>query len=258
MQGPASIVRRALLTLLVSAAMSYAALAAESLPDLVARIRPAIVGVGLHSALGAPRFQLGATGFVVGDGRTVVTNSHVVSGAQAHKEKTRLVVFVGRGRNPSVRGATVLHDDREHDLAVLRIDGDPVPALALGADTHAREGTEVVFSGFPIGGVLGLYPVTHRGIVSSVVPLAIPQGTTQGLTAAQIKRLQKPYDIYQLDATAYPGNSGSPVVDRDSGLVIGIVNSVLTKQGRESVLKDPSAITYAIPVRHLRALLGSP
>jgi len=229
--------------------------AAASLADLVDRVRPAVVGVGLADPLGAPRYQLGATGFAIGDGHTIVTNSHVVAGVAKHSDKAQLVVFVGRGRRPSVRPAVVLHDDPTHDLAVLRIPGDPVPTLPLAAGGHLREGTEIIFTGFPIGGVLGLYPVTHRGIVSSIVPLAIPQPSSANLTAAQIKRLQQPFDIYQLDATAYPGNSGSPLVDRDSGQVVGIVNSVLAKQGRESVLKDPSAITYAIPVQFLHDLL---
>ncbi len=235
-----------------------AALAAN-LPDLIEQVRPAIVGVGTHDPLGAPRFQLGATGFVVGDGRTVVTNSHVVEVVdKTEGRKLGLVVFVGRGKSPSVRKASILRRDPEHDLAVLRIDGAPVPALRLAPATKAREGTSVIFSGFPIGSVLGLYPVTHRGIVSAVVPIAIPQLTARGLTATQIRRLQEPYEVYQLDATAYPGNSGSPVIDQDTGLVIGVVNSVLVKESREAVLKDPSAITYAIPVAFLHPLLGQP
>jgi len=229
--------------------------AAPRLADLVDRVRPAVVGVGLANPLGAPRYQLGATGFAIGDGHTIVTNSHVVAGVAKQGDKAKLVVFVGRGPRPSVRPAIVLHDDPTHDLAVLRIPGDPVPALTLADGTPVREGTEIVFTGFPIGAVLGLYPVTHRGIVSSIVPIAIPQPSAANLTAAQIKRLQQPFDMYQLDATAYPGNSGSPLVDQDSGQVIGVLNSVLAKQGRESVLKDPSAITYAIPVRFLHELL---
>jgi len=236
--------------------VSGPAFAASTLADLIERVRPAVVGIGLSDPLGAPRYQLGATGFAIGDGRTVVTNSHVVAGVAKQSDKAQLVVFVGRGRKPSVRPAVVLHDDPTHDLAILRIQGDPVPTLPLGSAAHVREGTEILFTGFPIGGVLGLYPVSHRGIVSSIVPLAIPQSTARNLTAAQIKRLQQPFEIYQLDATAYPGNSGSPLIDRASGQVVGIVNSVLAKQGRENVLKDPSAITYAIPVRFLHELLA--
>lgn len=244
--------------LLLALACLPALARAAALPDLIDAVRPSIVGVGTHDPLGAPRFTLGATGFVVGDGLTVVTNAHVIEPVQKKEGKLQLVVFVGRGKTPSVRGAKVLKNDPEHDLAVLRIEGEPVKALPLAPATQVREGTEVMFTGFPIGSVLGLYPVTHRGIVSSIVPIAIPLGTTQGLTAEKIRRLRDPYEIYQLDATAYPGNSGSPVVEQGSGQVIGVVNSVLVKQTRENVLKDPSAITYAIPVRFLHPLLAQP
>lgn len=241
---------------LLMACIQPAAIAA-SLPDLVERIRPGVVGVGSHRPLGAPQNLLGGTGFVVGDGLTVVTNAHVADRKWDTAQNERLVVFVGRGQDASVRPATLLKSDRRHDVAVLRIEGPPVPTLRLGTDEFAREGQSIAFTGFPIGSVLGLYPATHVGIVAAIVPLAIPQTQARSLSAAQIKRLRDPYDVYQLDATAYPGNSGSPLYDATSGEVIGIISSVLVKDAKENVLKDPSAITYAIPVRHLHQLLRS-
>ena len=61
--------------------------------------------------------------------------------------------------------------------------------------------------------------------------------------------------MFQLDATAYPGNSGSPVYDPDTGDVIGVVNMVLVKSTKESVLTQPSGITYAIPSAHVLDVL---
>jgi S1-C subfamily serine protease len=61
--------------------------------------------------------------------------------------------------------------------------------------------------------------------------------------------------VFQLDATAYPGNSGSPIYDPETGEVIGIVNMVLVKGTKEAALSSPTGITYAIPSRHLKALL---
>jgi S1-C subfamily serine protease len=61
--------------------------------------------------------------------------------------------------------------------------------------------------------------------------------------------------VLQLDATAYPGNSGSPLYNPDNGQVVGIVSSVFVKSSKENVLKDPSGITYAVPIRFARALL---
>lgn len=61
--------------------------------------------------------------------------------------------------------------------------------------------------------------------------------------------------MFQLDAIAYPGSSGSPVYDPDSGKVIGIVNSALVKGTKEAALAHPSGITYAIPADKLRQLM---
>lgn len=52
-------------------------------------------------------------------------------------------------------------------------------------------------------------------------------------------------------------NSGSPVYDLESGEVLGIINMVLVKAGKESVLAQPSGISYAIPVSHLVDMIAA-
>ena len=131
----------------------------------------------------------------------------------------------------------------------------PLPALSLADGDGVREGTEIAFTGFPIGMALGLYPVTHRGIVSAISPMAPPQLGSRVLTAKMIRAMRDPYDVLQLDATAYPGNSGSPVYDQASGRVLGVINSVLIKETKEAVIEKPSGISYAIPVRFIHELL---
>ncbi|MCK5189814.1 MAG: trypsin-like peptidase domain-containing protein, partial [Methylococcales bacterium] len=118
-----------------------------------------------------------------------------------------------------------------------------------------REGQPITFTGYPIGMVLGLFPVTHRGIISAISPIVIPTLRSQQLNAKLLRRLKEPFNVYQLDATAYPGNSGSPVYDAETGHVIGIVNKVFVKESKENVLSKPSGITYAIPIRYLNDLL---
>jgi len=63
------------------------------------------------------------------------------------------------------------------------------------------------------------------------------------------------FNIFQLDATAYPGNSGSPVYDPESAQVIGVVNQVLVKGTKEAALSNPSGIAYAVPSRYVADLL---
>ena len=67
--------------------------------------------------------------------------------------------------------------------------------------------------------------------------------------------MRNPFVVYQLDIVAYPGNSGSPVYNVETGEVIGVVNSVFVKGTKESVLEKPSGISYAIPVRYVHDLL---
>jgi S1-C subfamily serine protease len=129
--------------------------------------------------------------------------------------------------------------------------------LTLSSRKTVREGESYAFTGFPLGAVLGLYPVTHRGMISSITPMAIPAQSARALTAQKIQRLRNPLMVYQLDATAYPGNSGSPLYDPDDGTVVGILNGIAVKSTKEDALSTPSGISYAIPVRYLRELLAS-
>jgi S1-C subfamily serine protease len=70
-----------------------------------------------------------------------------------------------------------------------------------------------------------------------------------------LKKLETPYDVFQLDATAYPGNSGSPLYHVDTGKVIGIINKVFVQGTKENAVSNPSGISYAIPAEHIKRLL---
>ena len=232
------------------------------LPEVVATLKTSVVAVGTYDALANPRFNFRGTGFIVGDGRQLATNAHVLPEEPALRQRLVLQIAGNRSatgdRVPETRQLTVLAVDPAHDLALLQISGAPLPAATL-AEGGAREGQAVAFTGFPIGGLLGFSPVTHRASISSITPIALPPPNARQLDAAAVSRLrQGPFDIYQLDGTAYPGNSGGPLFDAETGQVLGVVNMVLVKGSRESVLSQPSGISYAIPVRFLRELLAAP
>ena len=225
------------------------------LPDTIERVKPSIVGIGTLQHQRRQRIQVRGTGFVVGDGNTVITNAHVVPRKLNEKQGEFVAVFYRQGKGTGSRRAVEVARDETHDISVLRIRGKPMRALTLSPQRRVREGDLVAFTGFPIGAVLGLYPATHRGIVSALTPFAIPVHGNKKLTLAQRKKLARPFQIYQLDAVAYPGNSGSPVYDIVNGGVVAVINSVFVKNSREDVLAHPSGISFAIPIRHAQRLL---
>jgi len=229
---------------------------AADLPDTIERVTPSIVVVGTAAPLRQPQADFRGTGFVVGDGRHVLTNAHVLPNPADMEDRERLAVFTGAGREVEARAAEVVGRDRRHDLAVLRFKGERLPALPLARADGVRAGERYVFTGFPIGMVLGMYPVTHEALISSITPIAIPQGRSGDLDPAIIRQLDDPWDVFQLDGTAYPGNSGSPLYDPATAEVIGVLNMVFVKGSKENVLKDPSGIAYAIPIRHARPLVA--
>lgn len=233
------------------------ALTAETpaLPDVIDKIKPAIVAVGSFQKTRRPPSIFRGTGFVIADGLHVVTNAHVVPEKIDIEKKEVVAVFVGKADLVEVREATKVVEDRDHDLAVLRITGRPITAMTLGDANRVREGEIYAFTGFPIGLVLGLNAVTHRGIISAITPVVIPQLTAKLLEKKIISRLTAPYNVFQLDATAYPGNSGSPLYQPDTGQVVGIINKVFIQESKETIIQKPSGISYAMPVNHLQELL---
>lgn len=229
--------------------------ARADLIQTVARVKPAVVAIGSYQPTRNPSRLYRGTGFVVGDGLTVVTNAHVVPRSLDVANKEELLVLAQIDGKPQFRQARIAMVDAEHDLLVLRVNGQPLPALTVGDSATVKEGQEIAFTGFPLGMALGMRPVTHHGIVSAITQVATRAPDARYLNSKSIERLRKQFYIFQLDATAYPGNSGSPMYDPETGEVYGVLNSVFIKSTKESAIKDPSGITYVIPGNFVRDLL---
>lgn len=225
------------------------------LVQTIQQVKPSIVAIAILNPTGSPRTKLIGTGFVIAPGNQIVTNHHVIAAALDTNRQEEYVVLSGTANQVVMHRVISRQSAVPYDLAVLTIDAT-LPALTLSKqNTLLPEGSDVAFTGFPITSVLGLYPATHRGIIAAQTPVVIPADSAAQLQAAAIRRLGAPYMVYQLDATAYPGNSGSPLYLPHSGEVIGVINQVHIKSTREAVLSDPSGITYAIPIQHLQTLL---
>lgn len=228
----------------------------------IQHVKPSIAILGTYQSTSSPRFTLRGTGFIVsesphGTSNLVVTSAHVLVPPAPEEPLARVVIQIRvEPGGWQMRDATVLAMDPVHDLALLRFSGPSAPALTVRDSARIQEGQSIAFMGFPIGGALGFSPVTHRGTISSIAAAALPSPSAQRLRGDAIRSLRAGnFEIFQLDATAYPGNSGGPLFDPETGEVLGVVNMALIKGTHESALTHPSGISYAIPSSFILALM---
>lgn len=254
-----SVARRDVLAALAALACcgGTTAVMAEPLPSLIARVKRSVVAVGSYGLMDTPRFGFRAAGFAVADGLHVLTNAHVVPEETPGRIDRSIAVQVWLGDDQwQLRSATLLGRDLRNDLALLAIDGPAVPALKLAAQ-DAPEGTSIALMGFPIGNALGQVHATHRGIVSAWTSIATPAGSPAGLNARTVRQLRDgAFKVMQLDAIAYPGNSGGPVLDIETGEVVGVLQGGAIKGTKEAALSAPTGISYAVPASAAAALLA--
>jgi len=175
--------------------VAHAAPALADRQATIAKVRASVVAVGTFDRTRSPQFQFLGTGFIVADGTLVVTNSHVLPAVlDPVRRETIAILLPGRAGDKDkddvqAREARQIAVDPSTDLALLKINGAPLPALAVRDSEGIREGQEVLFTGFPIGAVLGPFPATHHGMVSVITPIAIPQGRAAELDSAVVRRL---------------------------------------------------------------------
>lgn len=221
---------------------------AATLPDIAgaaAKVRPATVLV-LNLVQGRPRNgglanptptgsgtpQGAGTGFIIDPSGVIVTNNHVVEGAQA------LRVVLPPPDNRSF-DAQLVGRDPQTDLAVIKIAASNLPTVPLGNSGALRPGDWVV----AIGNALDLPggPTVTQGVVSAIgrdeqEPPSQSAPSSPGPTL---------YDLIQTDAAINPGNSGGPLCNL-RGEIIGI-NTAIESDGGGSI-----GIGFAIPINAVR------
>jgi serine protease Do len=251
---PVPLFRRPLRLLLVAGALLFGPPSGAGYIDAIAAVKPSVVAIGTFAPDRSPRVRMAGTGFAVADGRHVVTNAHVVDMKLARGE--RLVVIRARSGDAEVRQVLGSVPRAERDIALLEVGGPALPPLALGDSDTVPEGSDLAITGFPLGLILGLHPVTHRAFLAGIVPFNVPAVRGAQLTAKSIKaRKNGNFSVFQLDATAFPGNSGSPLYNPADRKVYGIVSMVFRGRTGANPAEQPSGITFAVPASHIAQLL---
>lgn len=191
------------------------------LVDLYARANPAVVNVTVYGRQGGQVAATGAgSGFVYDQAGTIVTNAHVIEGADQVE-----VTFA----DETILEAKIAGQDPHSDLAVLMVKELPegVAPLPLGEMGELAIGQTVV----AIGNPFGLQGTLTRGIISAL-----------GRTIPALTPFSIPQAI-QTDAAINPGNSGGPLLDLH-GHVIGINAQIET----DGASRTNSGVGFAIPV----------
>ena len=198
-----------------------------TVPDLVERVRPSVVHIVTEveatEAGDQPRSGGGVgTGFIISADGYIVTNNHVVAGADrvvvtfppaetaaTDASETEGAPSTSRRHLDHAADAEIVGRDPQTDLAVLRIDAEGLPALPLGNSSDLRVGEIVVAVGHALDLPGG--PTVTAGVVSALGRVLTNIGP-QRLTLS---------DLIQTDASINPGNSGGPLLNL-FGEVVGV------------------------------------
>lgn len=224
--------------------------------NMIARIRPGVVAIGTYKQNDQPSVRYFGTGFAVAQGNLIVTNAHVVDALRNAGLLENMRLYLPDTTSIEGISGTLVASDAHHDVALIRPSRPILPALDLEMSRTPNQGETVGVLGYPIGMALGVVPTVHKGVISAVVPAVLPLPRGAKLTPELAEAIRRPYMLYQLDMVVYPGNSGSPLLDGETGKVLGVINKTLATRTREHLLDKPSGISYAVPVRWIQALLA--
>jgi len=193
----------------------------STLVGLYARVNPAVVNITVYSEQNGVVLPQGqGSGFVYDNQGHIITNAHVVHGADEVE-----VTF----SDSSVKRAELIGEDLNSDLAVVRVEALPegVEPLTLGSMDTLAVGQTVI----AIGNPFGLEGTLTRGVISAL-----------GRTIPALTPFSIPQSI-QTDAAINPGNSGGPLLNLN-GEVIGVNAQIETDGTSRSNL----GVGFAIPV----------
>jgi S1-C subfamily serine protease len=192
--------------------------------DSTRTVRESLRGFGLEEFFGRQvperqRVQQGSgSGFIVSPDGRVITNAHVVQGADS------VTVLLKDGRR--LKGE-VMGTDPLTDVAVIKIEATGLPTVRLGNSDTLIPGQWAI----AIGNPLGLNNTVTQGIISAT-----------GRSSSDVGVPDKRIDFIQTDAAINPGNSGGPLLDAE-GEVVGV---------NTAIIQGAQGLGFAIPINTAR------
>ncbi len=187
--------------------------------NVVNQAKPAVVEITNEqtsvSQLSEPVPVGTGSGFIYDNQGHILTNNHVVQGAQS------LVVTLPDGRTFKGNDVKLVGTDPLTDLAVLQVTGDNLPVIQVGDSSQLQVGQWVVAVGYALG--LEGQPTVTQGVVSALNRSVQEPSDSSNSNPFSQSQTAGPYlfDVIQTDAAINPGNSGGPLVTLD-GTVVGI------------------------------------
>jgi len=238
----------------VAAQTSLDASRRTAIVSAVERLAPAVVSISVAARqrvavrsswadMFVPRYasQLvrgSGTGFLVRSDGTIITNHHVVAGAD------QITVTLSDGTQMP---ATLVGSDPVADIAVIKVKGSGLPTVPLGKSSELMVGEWVIALGNPYADYLGnTAPTVTAGVVSATGRNILPSEGQAGLYL----------DMIQTDAAINPGNSGGPLAN-GLGQVVGVNSSILSTSGGSIGLGFAIPIERALRVADLLLASGS-
>lgn len=182
-----------------------------STPEIIQKVLPSVVGITTATYSG----EGSGSGIVFSEDGYIVTNQHVINGAQAIK------VTFSDGQEYD---ASLIGQDERTDLAVVKINANNLSAAEIGNSDELVQGETVLVIGNPLGETLS-------------------GSTTQGIVSALGREIEVEGRIMhyvQTDAAVNPGNSGGPLVNQ-AGLVVGVTSAKISSTYTEG-------LGFAIPI----------
>jgi 2-alkenal reductase len=212
----------------------------DALVGLYEQVSPGVVAILSIMKSGNVAFGGGTgSGFVIDNEGHIVTNYHVVEGADE--------IQVSFTSGIKVRGQ-VIGTDTDSDLAVIKVDlpSEELTPVPLGDSDQLRVGQMVI----AIGNPFGLNGTMTTGIVSSI------GRTLDSLNLSSSGQAFSAGDIIQTDAAINPGNSGGPLLNLD-GEVVGVNRAIRTFNTNENLEPVNSGIGFAVSINIVKRVVPS-